>query len=280
MIPIEQINPKGVLVNIVNNHDGQGDYISLTDIAKYKTDSPADLIKNWMRSRSTLEFLGLWETLNNSEFEQSVFENFLNESGANAFLMSPKKWIENTNAIGITSKSGRNGGTFANTDIAFEFASWVSPEFKLYIIKDYQRLKTDESNKLNLEWSINRALTKVNYKLHTDAIKENLIPPTLNHRQIGFTYASEADRLNIALFGMTAKEWREKNRNKRGNIRDFATYNQLAVLANLESYNSVLIKNEVEEHERTRLLNEMAKDQMTRLSNTKTFGNISKKFIN
>ncbi|MGH4119345.1 KilA-N domain-containing protein [Clostridium sp.] len=210
----------------------EDDYISLTDIAKYKNiDSPADIVKNWLRNRSTIKFLGLWEQMNNPDFKLVEFDQFKNEAGANVFVLSPQKWISTTNAIGIISKSGRYGGTFAHKDIAFEFASWVSPEFKLYIIKDYQRLKGDENSRLSLEWNVNRLLSKLNYKMHTDAIKENLISNDLTNKAISITYANEADVLNMALFGKTAKEWRNENLDLKGNIRDFATIEQLIVLS-------------------------------------------------
>ena len=190
---------------------GQDDYISLTDIARYRSDEPKDVIKNWLRSKATIEFLGLWEELNNPNFKGVEFDSFRNEAGANAFTLSPQKWIEATNAIGIISKSGRYGGTYAHKDIAFEFASWVSPEFKLYIIKDYQRLKSDESHRLALDWNVKRLLSKANYKIHTEAIKQNLIHPEIKADKQGFIYANEADVLNVALFGMTAAQWRKIN---------------------------------------------------------------------
>ena len=217
-------------------------FISLTDIAKYKSDDPTAVIQNWMRGRDVIEFLGLWEMLHNSDFKPIEFEGFKNQAGANAFTMSPKKWIESTNAIGIISKSGRYGGTYAHSDIAFEFASWISPEFKLYIIKDYKRLKSDETSRLSLNWNLNREISKLNYRIHTDAIKENLLPQELTAKQVSFTYADEADMLNVVLFGETAKEWREANADKNGNMRDYASINELLVLANLESYNAILIK--------------------------------------
>lgn len=263
MAPREQITPKGISVDIINSKPGEDDFISLTDIAKYKNEeAPADLIKNWLRSRSTIEFIGLWEQMNNPNFKLVEFDQFKNESGSNSFVMSPKKWIDETNAIGIISKSGRYGGTYAHSDIAFEFASWISAEFKLYLIKDYQQLKAAENSRLNLEWNLNRTMAKLNYRIHTDAIKEHLIPPTLNSSQTGFKYASEADRINVALFGMTAKNWRDSNPNKKGNVRDFATIEQLLVLTNLESMNAELIKQKVGETERTEKLNEMAREQM------------------
>lgn len=253
----ETIHAKGMDIAIYTE-DFQNEFISLTDIARYKSDEPKDVIKNWMRSKDTIEFLGLWEQLHNDKFKGVEFDSFRNQAGSNAFTLSPQKWIDSTNAIGIVSKSGRNGGTFAHSDIAFEFASWISAEFKLYIIKDYKRLKNDESSRLSLGWNLNREISKLNYRIHTDAIKENLIPPELTQYQISMTYASEADVLNVALFGITAKQWREKNPDKNGNIRDYATLNQLLVLANMESYNAILIEQGKSQPERLQLLNKLA----------------------
>ena len=248
-----------------------------TDIAKYKSDDPNDVIRNWMRNRDTIEFLGLWEQLNNPNFKPVEFDGFKNQAGGNAFVLSPKKWIESTNAIGIISKSGRYGGTFAHKDIAFEFASWVSPEFKLYIIKEYQRLKDDENSRLSLEWNVNRTLAKINCKIHTDAIKDNLIPENISAKHKGITYASEADVLNVALFGKTAKEWRDENQNKKGNIRDYATLEQLLVMANLESFNAELIRRGITQEQRLIELNKIAITQLKSLlanSSVKKLGNI------
>ena len=247
------IHAKDIDISIYTN-DFQNEYISLTDIARFKSDEPSAVIQNWMRSRDVIEFLGLWESLNNPDFKPIEFEGFKNEAGANAFTMSPKKWIDGVNAIGIVSKSGRYGGTFAHSDIAFEFASWISAEFKLYIIQDYKRLKSDENSKLSLNWNLNREIARLNYHIHTDAIKEYLIPADLTPAQIAFKYADEADLLNTALFGMTAKEWRDKNPDKKGNIRDYATINQLLVLSNAESYNSVLISEGKPQSERLVLI--------------------------
>ncbi len=221
----ETINAKGIEIGIYTE-DFKNEFISLTDIAKYKSDDPTAVIQNWMRNRDTVEFLGLWETLHNPNFNPLEFEGFRMQAGLNAFTLSPSKWIDGVNAVGIISKPGRYGGTYAHADIAFEFASWISAEFKLYIIKDYKRLKNDENSKLSLNWNLNRELSKINYKIQTDAIKENLIPPQLTSIQKSITYANEADMLNVALFGMTAKEWRELNPEKTGNIRDYATLNQ------------------------------------------------------
>ncbi len=257
------INANGTEIAVVSKNN-KDDYISLTDIAKYKNrDDAFIVINNWMRLRDTLEFLGLWESFSNPDFKPIEFDRFRQESGYNAFTLSPQKWIKTTNAIGITSKSGRYGGTFAHKDIAFEFASWISAEFKLYIIKDYQRLKTDENSRASLEWNINRVISKINYKIHTDAIKENLIPEQISPRQKSFTYATEADLLNVALFGKTAAAWREQNTKVKGNMRDEATIQQLIVLSNLESMNAELIKQKIVQSERLLILNKMAIEQMT-----------------
>ncbi len=217
------------------------DYISLTDIAKHKDVNDAnEIIRNWLRNRNTIEFLGIWEKIHNPNFKPVEFDGFRKEAGLNSFTLSSKRWIESTNARGLISKSGRYGGTYAHKDIAFEFASWVSVEFKLYLIKEFQRLKEEELKQLG--WDIKRNLTKINYRIHTDAIKENLIPKSLTPQQINFVYASEADILNVALFGITAKEWRDVNKDKKGNIRDEANVYQLVCLANLESLNAHFIK--------------------------------------
>ena len=222
-----------------------------------------------MRSRSTIEFLGLWEKLSNPDFKPLEFERFRNEAGNNYFVLSPQRWIETTNAIGIISKSGRYGGTFAHKDIAFEFASWISSEFKLYLIVEFQRLKEEENDRLKLEWNLQRTLAKVNYRIHTDAIKENLIPPALSKDKINFVYADEADMLNMALFGMTAKQWRDVNPDTEGNIRDTATIEQLVVLSNVESINAVLIRQGLDQSERLSQLNKIAITQMRSLLDNK-----------
>lgn len=247
------------------------DYISLTDIAKYKNpEFPADVVKNWLRIRSTIEFLGLWEELNNPNFNMVEFDQFKNDAGSNAFVLSPQKWIKSTNAIGMVSKSGRyGGGTFAHKDIAFEFASWISPEFKLYVIKDYQRLKDDENHRLALDWSVNRVLAKTNYRIHTDAIKANLIPPELSKEQQRFVYADEADVLNVALFGMTAKQWRAKHPELKGNMRDYASIEQLLVLVNLETMNALLVEQGKSQDERAHFLNHQAIKLMSKISHDK-----------
>lgn len=268
------IMAKGTEIAIISKGD-ENDYISLTDIARYKNpDEPKDVVKNWMRNRSTIDFLGLWEQLNNPEFKGVEFDSFKHESGSNAFTLSPQKWISSTNAIGLISRSGRAGGTFAHKDIAFEFASWVSAEFKLYIIKDYQRLKSDENSRISLGWSLSRAISKINYRIHTDAIKENIIPALVSKQQQLFAYASEADLLNTALFGKTAREWKEQNPEAKGNIRDEATIQQLIVLSNLESMNAELIKQGLMQSQRLIKLNKMAIEQMTSLLGNSTINRI------
>lgn len=258
----ETIHAKGVDISIYTT-DFQNEFISLTDIARYKNpEEPNVVIANWMRNRNTIEYLGLWEQLYNTEFKPLEFEGFLHQAGANAFTLSPMKWIDSTNAIGIAVKKGRGGGTYAHKDIAFKFAAWLSAEFELYIIKDYQRLKTDENSRLSLNWNLNREVARLNYRIHTDAIKENLIPPELKPEQIVYTYANEADMLNVALFGQTAKQWREENPNKKGNMRDEATIQQLLVLANMESYNAVLIEQGKSQKNRLILLHNLAVKQM------------------
>lgn len=254
----------------------EDDYICITDIAKYKDDADAnDIIRNWLRNRNTIEFLGIWEQLNNPDFKPVEFDGFKKEAGLNSFTMSPTKWIESTNAIGLVSKSGRYGGTYAHKDIAFEFASWVSVEFKIYLIKEFQRLKEQEFAQLG--WDIKRNLTKMNYRIHTDAIKVNLIPKELTPAQINFVYASEADILNVALFGMTAKEWRDKNPDSKGNIRDEADVNQLVCLANLESLNAHFINEGLPQSTRLSKLNNVAIGQMKILNSDERINLSTKK---
>lgn len=265
----DTIHANGIDIGIYTQ-DFQNEFISLTDIARYKSDEAKDVIKNWMRSKDTIEFLGLWEKLHNNNFKGVEFDSFRNQAGSNAFTMSPTKWIETTGAIGIVSKSGRYGGTFAHSDIAFEFASWISAEFKLYIIEDYKRLKADENSRFSLNWNLNREISKLNYKIHTDAIKENLIPPELTPAQISFTYANEADMLNVVLFGRTAKQWKDANPDIKGNMRDGATLNQLLILTNLESYNAVLIHQGKNQKERMELLRQLALQQIHTLESIST----------
>ncbi len=260
----EKISANGFDIQVYTE-DFKNDYISLTDIARYKnTDDPRFVIQNWMRNRNTLEFIGLWEVLNNTNFNRVQFDTFRNEAGLNRFSMTPSKWIESTNAIGIVSKAGRYGGTYAHYDIAMEFASWLSPEFKLYIVQDYKRLKTDENSKLSVSWNIHREISKINYKIHTDAIKEYLLKD-LTNEQLSFKYASEADMLNVALLNKTAKEWREENQDLKGNMRDYASLNELLVLANMESYNAVLIGKGIEQKERMVELRNLARTQLISL---------------
>ena len=260
-----------VLGTNITLHQEQEDYISLTDIAKYKnSDHPADVVKNWTRSKDTIEFLGLWERINNPKFKLVEFDQFRNQAGSRSFVLSPQKWIEVTNAIGIVSKSGKNGGTYAHKDIAFEFASWISVEFRLYLIKEFQRLKEEENERKSLDWDIKRNLAKINYRIHTDAIKENLIPKEVTKQQINNIYANEADVLNVALFGMTAKEWRENNHEKKGNVRDYANVSQLICLSNLENLNALFIKEMIPQHKRLVRLNKIAIEQMLVLSDNKS----------
>ena len=241
----------------------QLDSICLTDIAKFKNqDHPDDVIRNWLRSRNTVEFLGLWERLNNPSFNPVEFDGIRMQTGLNSFVLTPKQWIEKTGAVGITSSAGRYGGTFAHKDIAFEFASWVSVEFKLYLIKEFQRLKEDENRRLSLAWNLNRTLSKLNYRIHTDAIKAHLIPAAVTPSQAAATYASEADLLNVALFGQTAKQWRDANPKLEGNMREYATIKQLLVLANIEGMNAELIHMGLSQGERLKRLNEIAIRQM------------------
>ena len=252
------------------------DFISLTDIARYKNpEEPNVVVANWLRNRNTIEYLGLWEQLYNPEFKPLEFEGFMNAAGANAFTLSPMKWINSTNAFGMLVKAGRGGGTFAHKDIAFKFAAWISAEFELYIVKDYQRLKSDENSRLALGWNLNRTLAKINYRIHTDAIKDMLIPPDVTPQRQRITYASEADVLNVALFGMTAKEWRQANPDAQGNIRDEASLQQLIVLANMESINAELIRQGVSQGERLLRLNASAKQMMHSLIGDKRIGELT-----
>ncbi len=238
------------------------DYICITDIAKQKNwMDPNGVIANWMRNRNTIEFLGIWETLYNPSFNPLEFEGFRKQAGLNAFTLSPTQWIGATGAIGIISQSGRYGGTYAQTDIAFEFASWISVEFRLYLVKEFQRLKTEEQKLIG--WTAKRELSKINYRIHTDAIKQNLIPAEVSEKQMTFIYANEADVLNVAMFGMTAKEWRDANPELKGNIRDYATINQLICLSNLENLNAVFINDGMPQAERLRKLNTIAIQQMS-----------------
>ena len=249
----------------VLSHDRQ-DYISLTDIARYKDAERTDyLIANWMRNRNTIEFLGVWEQLNNPGFKPIEFDGIRKQAGLNSFILTAKRWIDATGATGLISRAGRYGGTYAHKDIAFEFASWISVEFKLYLIKEFQRLKDEENDRLKLGWNLQRTLAKINYRIHTDAIKEALVPPAVTKAQANLVYASEADLLNVALFGQTAKQWRDAHPEAEGNVRDHAPLEQLVVLTNLESLNAVLIRQGLPPSERLLKLNEIAITQMRTL---------------
>jgi len=262
----KEIKVLGKEININKN-----DYFSITDIARYKnSEAPADVVKNWLRRKDTIEYIGLWEKLNNPDFKLVEFDQFREEAGHNYFTMSPKKWIDSVKAIGIISKSGKyDSGTYAHKDIALQFASWISPEINLYIIKEFQRLKSDEQEQLG--WTIKRELAKINYRIHTNAIKDNIIIPyEISKEKISFVYANEADVLNVALFGMTAMEWREKNSDKKGNIRDYAEVSQLICLSNLENLNAFLIEEGLSQSDRLIQLNKAAIKQMKILSEKNT----------
>ena len=270
----DSLSAKGLSIQVYTE-DFMNDYISLTDIARYKSDEPSDVIKNWMRRKDTIEFLGLWESLNNLNFNSVEFDRIKSEAGYNSFTLSPKKWISLTNAIGIISKSGRYGGAFAYSDIAFEFASWISAEFKMYVIQDYKRLKSDGNSKLSLNWNLNREISKLNYKIHTDAIKEYLLND-LTDEQLSYKYASEADLLNVALFDKRAKQWRDENPKLKGNMRDYANLQELLVLANMESYNAILISKGISQKERMIELRALAKKQLLSLKSLENKKLISK----
>ncbi len=270
-LTVQNINVSFVKIN-------NDDFISLTDIARSKnSDEPKDVVKNWLRNKNTVEFLGLWETINNKNFKGVEFDPFKNEAGSNSFTLSPTKWVNATNAIGLFTKVGKNGGTFAHIDIAFEFASWISPEFKLFLIKEFQRLKNNEIEKEQIGWDLKRGIAKINYKIHTDAIKNNLIPSQLTPSQVSSVYASEADILNMALFGMTAKQWRNTNPKLEGNIRDYSSVEQLVVLSNMESMNAELIKNNIHVEQRLKILNNMAISQLKSINNTNKIKQMEKK---
>ena len=258
----DTIHAQGIEIGIYTT-DFENEFISLTDIARYRSADPRITIHTWLRGRDIVEFLGLWESLHNPDFKRSEFGTFKSEAGTNAFTFSIKEWNDTLQGKGIITKSGRyGGGIFAHSDIALEFASWLSPEFKLYIIKDYKRLKSDENSRLSLNWNLNRELSKLNYKIHTDAIKEKLLIPELTPAQKSFVYADEADLLNVALFGMTAKEWRKNNPGKKGNIRDYTDLHHLLVLANLESYNAILIEQNIDQPQRLEMLRDTALKQL------------------
>lgn len=256
------INVQGAAINILSK-DAE-DYISLTDMVK-NFDGGGSLIEQWLKNKDTVIFLGVWEQMNNPHFKPLEFEGIKKEAGRNSFFLSAKKWIEATHARGLVASAGRYGGTYAHKDIAFEFGSWLSPEFKLYLIKEFQRLKGEENRRLSLDWNLNRTLAKLNYRLHTEAIKEHIIPKILSSEQINFVYASEADVLNIALFGQTAKQWRDANPQQEGNMREYASIKELLVLANLESMNAEFIRMELSQAERLKKLNEVAINQLKSL---------------
>jgi len=267
------INVRGTTITILSQNES--DFISLTDMVK-NFDGGSALIESWLKNKDTVLFLGIWEQINNPGFNSLEFEGIKNEAGRNSFYLSTKKWIEKTNAKGLIASAGRYGGTFAHKDIAFEFGSWLSPEFKLYLIKEFQRLKDDENIRLSLDWNLNRTLAKVNYRIHTDAIKENIIPPDITKEQVQYIYSNEADVLNVALFGQTAKQWRDANKGTEGNIRDYSTIEQLLVLANMESMNAEFIRMKLTQGERLKKLNQIAIQQLRSLTanvNVKKLGN-------
>ena len=263
------IKVKGAAITVLSQKEE--DYICITDIARYKNaEHTDDLVRNWLRNRNTIEFLGIWEQLNNPDFKPVEFDGIRMQAGLNSFTLTPKQWIEKTGAIGIISKAGRYGGSYAHKDIAFEFASWISVEFKLYLIKEFQHLKDDENRRLSLAWDLNRTLSKLNYRIHTDAIKVHIIPALITQAQAVITYANEADILNVALFGQTAKQWRDANPMLEGNMRDLASIEQLLVLANIESMNAEFIHMGLTQSDRLKRLNEIAIRQMKTLTKANT----------
>ena len=275
MVGIRNLKVKGLDIALFETDNSE--YISITDIAKSKDSERTNyIIQNWIRNRNTIEFIGLWELLHNPNFKGIEFDAFRNQAGLNSFSLTPQRWIEQTNAIGIISKSGRYGGTFAHQDIAFEFASWISAEFKIYLLQEFQRLKIEEAKTKSLEWNLQRTLSKINYKIHTDSIRENLIPPEVTKVQQNFIYASEADILNVALFGYTAKEWRDKNPDKEGNIRDFTYIEQLIVLTNLESLNAEFIRLGLSQKDRLTKLNASAIAQIKSLTQSASIKKLNK----
>ena len=260
---MEKITVLGTEISYYQSNED--DYISLTDMVK-NIENGLALIEKWLRNKNTIEFLGVWEEIYNPNFNSPEFEGIKNQAGFNRFILSVKQWVEKTNSIGIIAKAGRYGGTYAHRDIAFEFASWISPQFKLYLLKEFQRLKIEENERKELGWDVKRSLVKINYRIHTDAIKENLIPVELNKNQVNQIYASEADVLNMALFGMTAKEWRDQNKDKEGNVRDYANVAQLVCLSNLENLNAMFISEKLSQTERLVKLNQIAIKQMKLLT--------------
>lgn len=265
MAKSKKIEVEGKQITIIL--DKEQEYISLTDILKAKDGD--FFISDWLRNRNTVEYLGIWESVYNPNFNYGEFATIKSQAGLNSYKLSVKEWTEKTNAIGLKATAGRYGGTYAHPDIAFEFGMWISPQFKIYLIREFQRLKNEENDRLKLEWNLQRTLAKVNYQIHTDAIKENLIPQEITKQQASFVYANEADLLNVSLFGITAKEWRDKNPDKKGNIRDFATLEQLVVLSNLESINALLIGQNLGQKERLIQLNKVAITQMKSLLESK-----------
>jgi hypothetical protein len=264
----KEIGVNGLVINL--RREKGDEYISLTDIARKKNPlEPKDVVKNWLRSKSTIEFLALWEKINNPDFKGVEIDSLLFQAGSNSFTLSPSKWVESTKAIGIITSTGKYGGTFAHSEIALEFASWVSPEFKLYLITEIKRLKTAESDQQNLNWSVQRTLAKINYKIQTDAIKESLVPKSLTKKQTSIIYANEADLLNVALFGLTAEQWKNNNPRFDGNMRDHATLEQLVVLSNMESINGLLIQQNISASERILQLNQVAISQIKSLLTAK-----------
>jgi len=273
---MKKIIIQGLQIAVIKNNEEE--YISLTDMAKFKErETTGIVIANWLSTKYTIQFMGAWEQIYNPHFNVMEFNNIKNEAGSNGFILSSSKWIQKTNAIGIRSSAGRYGGTYAHKDIAFEFATWLSPEFKLYLIKEFQRLKSEENERLTLGWDVKRQLTKINYRIHTDSINENLIPQSISKKQATIIYASEADILNAALFGKTAKDWRDENKGKEGNIRDHCDVTQLVVLSNLEGINAELIRQSLSQSERLIKLNEIAISQMKALINNSSIKRLEKK---
>ncbi|PIX68498.1 DNA-binding protein [Candidatus Roizmanbacteria bacterium CG_4_10_14_3_um_filter_39_13] len=273
---MKKIITQGLQIAVIKNNEEE--YISLTDMAKFKErETTGIVIANWLSTKYTIQFMGAWEQIYNPHFNVMEFNNIKNEAGSNGFILSSSKWIQKTNAIGIRSSAGRYGGTYAHKDIAFEFATWLSPEFKLYLIKEFQRLKSEENERLTLGWDVKRQLTKINYRIHTDSINENLIPQSISKKQATIIYASEADILNAALFGKTAKDWRDENKGKEGNIRDYCDVTQLVVLSNLEGINAELIRQSLSQSERLIKLNEIAISQMKALINNSSIKRLEKK---
>lgn len=270
----EVIQVDGLTVSV--RAGGDADYISLTDLARQKSDDPSDVIRNWMRNRNTIEFLGIWEVIHNPGFKPVEFDGFRKEAGLNSFTMTPTKWVKTTNAIGVQVKPGRHGGTYAHVEIALDFATWISPEFRLRVLQEYQQLKADETSRLNVEWQQNRLFSAMNYRVHTDAVRDSL-PKTATHPEEVLAYAQEADVLNLAVFGMTAKQWRDANPEAPGNIRDYASATQLLVLNNLEAINAMLIRQGHDREDRYRQLAETALQQKESFEQLNRLKQISKK---